>query len=139
MVFIQEKSPATNEALNSKSNSNFTKNIPAAQGLRLSGDSILFEFVDECGVLKRGVLCGRYKRLIKYLSSVGLKGATVWDATYSTHRLKYITQMIHIIRVDKGYGFNFITTTPEDSGEGCTPIARYMLTPSFKVILESEA
>lgn len=139
MDTLKEKSPAGNEALNNISYKNNALNLKKKQLPKLQGNSILFEYHDECGVLRKGFLDGRYKRLVKYLHSIGNKGATVWDATYSHHRLRYITQIIHIIRIDKGFGFYFITTELEEVGEGCKPIARYRLTPSFRIIAESEA
>ncbi len=135
---LYEKSPAGHEALNNFSNKNNALNFKKKQSPKLQGNSILFEYHDECGVLRKGFLDGRYKRLVKYLHAMGNKGATVWDATYSDQRLRYITQIVHIIRVDKGYGFNFITTELEEIGEDCKPIARYRLTPSFQIIAESE-
>lgn len=138
MDVFQEKSPAGHEALNKISYKNSASYLKKKQLPKLQGDTILFEYYDECGVLRKGFLDSRYKRLVKYLHSMGNTGATVWDATYSHHRLRYITQIIHIIRVDKGFGFNFITTELEEVGEGCKSIARYRLNPSFRIIAESE-
>lgn len=139
MDIQKEKSPAGNEAFNKISYKNNALDRNKKQLPKLHINSILFEYYDEYGFLQNGFLDGRYKRLVKYLYSMGNKGATVWDATYSDYRLRYISQIIHTIRVDKEFGFHFITTDLEDNGEGLRPIARYRLTPSFRIIAESEA
>jgi hypothetical protein len=139
MNIYQEKSPAGGEALNIYSKENYSLSNQTKQFKKLNGDLILFEFSDECGDLKTGILDGRYKRLVKYLYSQGNNGTTVMDAVLSDYSLHYITQTIHLIRDKKGFGYKFITTDLEDIGDTYAPIARYRLTPSFKILAEKEA